>query len=126
LLTKTALVLLTLLGALVVMLPLGAAVGAVALFAAEFPDGVVLLLGPVLIGLGLLVSVFIAVLLWKVVAAGTKSEPNRLSSEDVRTIQEMHRGMARLEDRVEALEEILMRSEGASDRRGHRRANREA
>ena len=42
----------------------------------------------------------------------------RLQAEEARLIQELHRGLSRMEERVEALETIMLDREGKKDKKG--------
>lgn len=48
---------------------------------------------------------------------GSSRERGRLSEEETRLIQELHRGLTKMEERVEALEMILLEREGKDKER---------
>lgn len=60
----------------------------------------------------------LALKIWK----GKSPKKEELQEDEARLIQEIHRGLARLEDRVEALETILLeKEERAKERYEHER-----
>jgi phage shock protein B len=59
--------------------------------------------------------IFILILV-KIIAGGRKGNRQRMTAEETRSIQEIHRGLQRMEKRVEALETILLdRSKGVPE-----------
>ena len=54
----------------------------------------------------------------KVKRGGSLRGSERLQAEEARLIQELHRGLSRMEERVETLETILLDREGKKDRKG--------
>ena len=73
--------------------------------------------GPVLL---LIVLICLTFTLWKVLRGDTSKNHQRLDAEESRVMQELYRGLSRLEERVESLETILL------DRAGRSRAGRKA
>lgn len=73
--------------------------------------------GPVLL---LIVLICLTFTLWKVLRGDTSKNRERLDAEESRVMQELYRGLSRLEERVESLETILL------DRAGRSRAGRKA
>jgi phage shock protein B len=51
--------------------------------------------------------IFILVLV-KMIASSAKGNGNRMTAEETRAMQEIHRGLERMEKRVEALETIIL------------------
>jgi len=47
----------------------------------------------------------------KIIKGGFSKKGQRLQSEEAKMIQEIHRGLARMEERVEALETIILEGE---------------
>lgn len=62
-------------------------------------------LGPVLL---LVVLIFLSLALWRVLKGDTSENHQRLDAEESRIMQELYRGLSRLEERVESLETILL------------------
>jgi phage shock protein B len=84
--------------------------------------GVSLVLGPIVL-LGIL---FCIVLVIRALSAiGRSKEPDRQTGEESRLMQELHRGLARLEDRVEALETLLLDRTGPGAQTVNRRRSEE-
>lgn len=54
----------------------------------------------------------------KVKRGGSFRGGERLQAEEARLIQELHRGLSRMEERVEALETIMLDREGKKDKKG--------
>ena len=54
----------------------------------------------------------------KIKRGGSFRHGEELQAEETRLIQELHRGLSRMEERVEALETILLDKEGKTDKRG--------
>ncbi len=61
--------------------------------------------GPVLL---LIVLICLTLTLWKALRSDTSKNHQRLDAEESRIMQELYRGMSRLEERVESLETILL------------------
>jgi phage shock protein B len=80
--------------------------------------GTFVALGPVLL-LTIFVCLALAVL-WKLRRGETSRNHQRLDAEESRTMQELYRGLSRLEERVESLETILL------DRASRSRVRRKA
>ena len=76
-----------------------------------------MILSPVLL---LAILVCLALALWKVLRGDTSKNHQRLDAEESRIMQELYRGLSRLEERVESLETILL------DRAGRSRVRRDA
>ncbi len=64
--------------------------------------------GPMLFVAGVCVILLFAFLALKALGSATASEGEGLSADEVRLMQELNSGMARLEERVEALETLLL------------------
>lgn len=62
-------------------------------------------LGPVLL---LIALICLGLALWKVLRGDTSKNHQRLDAEESRIMQELYRGLSRLEERVESLETILL------------------
>ncbi len=75
--------------------------------------------GPMLFVAGVCVILLFAFLALKALGSATASEGEGLGADEVRLMQELNSGMARLEERVEALETLLL-DEGRSGRSGRR------
>jgi len=54
----------------------------------------------------------------KIKRGGSFRHGEELQAEETRLIQELHRGLSRMEERVEALETILLDKDGKTDKRG--------
>lgn len=67
--------------------------------------GNLLLLCPVLL---LIILICLSLALWRVLRVDTSKNSQRLDAEESRIMQELYRGMSRLEERVESLETILL------------------
>ncbi len=64
--------------------------------------------GPMLFVAGVCVILLFAFLALKALGSATASEGEGLGADEVRLMQELNSGMARLEERVEALETLLL------------------
>lgn len=64
--------------------------------------------GPMLFVAGVCVILLFAFLALKALGSATASEGEGLSADEVRLMQELNSGMARLEERVESLETLLL------------------
>lgn len=90
---------------------LGAGVGLVRVPDIDFPrwlfstPGFLIALGPVLL---LIVLICLSLALWKVLRGDTSKDHQRLDAQESRMMQELYRGLSRLEERVESLETILL------------------
>ena len=54
----------------------------------------------------------------KIQVGGSMRESGRLSADETRLIQEIHQGLTKMEERVEALETILLDREGKIEKKG--------
>ena len=74
---------------------------------------VVLILGlPILVVAG-----FFLIWALKIIAGGGPEKRDRVQAEETRLIQELHQGLLRMEERVEALETILLDAEKKENRK---------
>lgn len=56
----------------------------------------------------LVVAGFFLIWALKIITGGTTRQKEQLQAEETRTIQEIHQGLIRMEERIEALETILL------------------
>jgi phage shock protein B len=69
------------------------------------------------IPLSVVIGVFLLIALAILKGGGSKKENKQMRSDEARTIQEIHRGLTRMEERIDALETLLLDRAGSRKQR---------